>query len=72
MTEEERKRLAKKRQAELKAKNLQSFNMFRKTLTGTAAGKNEIESSMADFVAKMGGSVSEEELKKIKALLPKR
>ena len=28
--------------------------------------------TLADFVAKMGGSVSEEELKRIKALLPKR
>jgi len=91
MTEEERKRLAKKkRQAKFKAENNKFFNQYRKSITGVAAGEKEIEmltksipnmtqkkdtsekGVLADFVAKMGGSVSEEELKRIKALLPKR
>ena len=91
MTEEERKRLAKKkRQAEFKAENNKFFNQYRKMVAGSGAGEKEMEmltksipnmtqkkdtsekGTLADFVAKMGGSVSEEELKRIKALLPKR
>ena len=84
MTEEERKRLAlakKKRQAELKAKNNQFFNEYRKGITGVAAGEKEIEMltksiSGADldekFIAeKTGGAVSEEELKILRNMLRK-
>ena len=76
MTEEERKRLA------LEKKNKEFFNKYRKGITGVAAGEKEIEMltksiSGADldekFIAeKIGGAVSEEELKLIKKLLPKR
>ena len=83
MTEEERKRLAKKkRQAEFKAENNKFFNEYRKGITGVAAGEKEIEMltksiPTADLDAKFiaertGGAVSEEELELIKKLMPNR
>ena len=69
----------KKKQAELKAKNQQFFNKYRKSITGVAAGDKEMEilaksipTAELDekFIAeRTGGAVSEEELKMLKKLM---
>ena len=69
MTEEERKRLAlKKKQAELKAKNQQFFNEYRKSITGVAAGEKEMkilaESIDSKFInERTGAAVSHRRIK---------
>ena len=84
MTEEERKRLALKRKNEKflneyrkgitgVAAGDKEIEMLTKSLPNMTQKKDTSEKgTLADFVSKMGGSVSEEELKRIKALLPKR
>ncbi len=80
MTEEERKRLAlakKKKQAELKAKNDQFFNEYRKSITGVAAGDKEMKFLAENIDSKFinertGAAVSEEELELMKKMLKNR
>ena len=71
MTEEERKRLA------LKRKNKKFFDVYRKSITGVAAGDKEMkilaESIDSKFInERTGAAVSKEELELMKKMLSKR
>tara|TARA_R110002110_G_scaffold5566_1_gene28677 strand:+ start:167 stop:520 length:354 start_codon:yes stop_codon:yes gene_type:complete len=84
MTEEERKRLALKRKNKKffddykksitgVAAGEKEMEILTKSIPNLTQKKDTSEKgTMADFVSKMGGSVSEEELKRIKALISKR
>lgn len=79
MTEEQKKKLA-----ELKKRNMASFNAYRKKILGVGAGDKEMEflsksipmtasdKDLKFITERTGAAVSEEELLKIKNLIRKR